>query len=98
MPVYLAKLPPLQTWGSLIFCALMTPIGIAIGWGVSEGVEGESTLLAHAIILALTAGSFLFISMLELLPAALHDGRFVAWKLCAFMGGFLGMAALAAYV
>jgi zinc transporter ZupT len=46
----------------------------------------------------MSAGSFLFISMLELLPAALHDGRFVAWKLCAFMGGFLGMAALAAYV
>jgi zinc transporter ZupT len=76
----------------------MTPIGIAIGWGMSEGVKGQSTLLAHAIIYALTAGSFLFISASELLPAALHDGRYTPHKVATFAVGFGAMAILAAYV
>jgi len=96
VPVFLARLPAAQTWGALIFCAAMTPLGIGVGWAATS-VQGESARLASAVVVSMSAGSFLFISMLELLPAALHDGRFVAWKLCAFMGGFLGMAALAAY-
>ena len=97
VPVYLARLPPLQTWGSLIFCAAMTPLGIGIGWAATS-YQGPNSKLASAIILGMSAGSFLFISLLELLPSALHDGRLVAGKLTAFVVGFVAMAALAAYV
>lgn len=97
--MYLAKLPPLQTWGALVFCALMTPLGIGVGWGVSESFkEGSAQTLARAIILSITAGSFLFISLSELLPAALHDGRHTLKKMGCFLGGYIAMAALAAYV
>ncbi len=99
MPVYLAKLTPLQTWGSLVFCALMTPMGIAIGWGVQAAVKASGNLLlAEAIIISLTAGSFLYISASELLPASLHDGRYVAGKILCFALGFGAMAILAGYV
>jgi len=98
VPVYLAKMPPLQTWGALIFCALMTPTGIGIGWGVSEAVKGQGLLLAQAIIMSITTGSFLFISVSELLPAAIHDGRYTLLKMGAFTVGFVAMAVLAAYV
>jgi len=97
VPVYLARLPPLQTWGSLIFCAAMTPLGIGIGWAATS-YQGPSSKLASAIVVSMSAGSFLFISLLELLPSALHDGRLVAGKLTAFVVGFVAMSALAAYV
>ena len=97
--MYLAKLPPLQTWGALIFCALMTPMGIVIGWGVSESFSnGSVQTLARAIVLSVTGGSFLFISVSELLPAALHDGRYALVKMGCFLVGYGAMAALAAYV
>jgi zinc transporter ZupT len=75
----------------------MTPLGIGIGWAATSADPQHSTL-ASAIVVSMSAGSFLFISVLELLPAALHDGRFVAGKLAAFLAGFVAMAALAAYV
>ena len=97
--MYLAKLTTLQTWGSLLFCALMTPMGIAIGRGVREAVLGiGNLLLAQAIIISITAGSFLYISVSELLPASMHDGRFVPGKVLCFALGFGAMAILAGYV
>ena len=98
VPVYLAKLPPWQTWGSLLFCAAMTPLGIAIGWAATASSQGASAKLASAIVVSMSAGSFLFISLVELLPAALHDGRLLKLKFFAFIVGYVGMAALAAYV
>ena len=98
IPVYLAQLPPLATWGSLLVCAFMTPLGIGIGWGAVEGSTGKQATLASAIIVSISAGSFLYISMMELLPAALHDGRLLPHKFFAFVVGFTGMGVLAAYL
>jgi zinc transporter ZupT len=98
VPVYLAQMGPLATWGSLLTCAFMTPLGIGIGWAAVEGAQGAEAKLASAIIVSISAGSFLYISMMELLPASLHDGRLLPLKFLAFLLGFLGMAILAAYV
>ena len=54
-------------------------------------------VLAEAVAVSLSAGSFCFISISELMPAAMHDGRYPKVKLAAFAVGFGGMAALAAY-
>lgn len=86
-------LPPLA------FAAAMTPVGVAIGLGVQEAAQGAaSKVLAEAVIVSMSAGSFLFIAIVELLPAALHDGRAVGAKLGAFAAGFTAMAVLGAYV
>lgn len=98
IPVFLAELPPLQTWAALIICAAATPIGIAIGMGATSLVSGEQTILAEAIIISLSGGSFLFISLMELLPAALHDGRWTHAKVLSFCLGWLVMAIIAAFV
>ena len=41
VPVYLAQMGPLATWGSLLVCALMTPLGIGIGWAAVEAYGTE---------------------------------------------------------
>lgn len=98
VPVYLADMSRLQSNFALISCAAATPLGIAIGMGATESVSGQEGKLAEAIIIGLSAGSFLFISLVELLPAALHDGRLVRTKLFAFFLGWMFMIILAAFV
>ena len=98
VPVYLAQMPPLQTWGSLLFCAFMTPLGIGIGWGATAAVSGTQATLAKAVITSISAGSFLYISIMELLPASLHDGRRLPLKLFAFLVGFVVMGILAGFI
>jgi zinc transporter ZupT len=98
VPVYLAQMPPLQTWGTLLFCAFMTPLGVGIGWAASEGSKGPQAMLASALIVSISAGSFLYISIMELLPASLHDGRYLPLKLFVFLVGFVAMAIIRAYI
>jgi zinc transporter ZupT len=74
-----------------------TPLGIGIGLAVVSTLSAQALQLATAIILAMAAGSFAFIGLLELLPSALLDGRLVHVKLAVFGLGYTGMAILAAY-
>jgi zinc transporter ZupT len=55
VPVYLAQMGPLATWGSLLVCAFMTPLGIGIGWAAVEGAEGPQATLASAINVSISA-------------------------------------------
>ena len=98
VPVYFAKLPKHHTWFALIFCALMTPIGIAIGMAVTSALDGPGALLARAVILSMSTGSFFFISLVELLPSGLHSGGWTITKLVALFFGWGIMALLALYV
>ncbi len=98
IPVYLAEMSTAQSLFALIFCAAMTPLGVAIGLGATASVSEHEGKLAEAIIISLSAGSFLFISLVELLPSSLHDGRFVKTKMFCFFLGWLAMVILAAYV
>lgn len=97
VPVYLANMKGLHATLLLVACALTTPLGIAIGMGAKEALEGSSTTeLAEGVILSLSGGSFLFIALVELLPSSLHDGRLLKTKVAAFTVGLLAMAGLAA--
>ncbi len=97
VPIFLADLPPRHSWALLITCALSTPAGVAIGWGATAS-SPASIELASGVIISLSAGSFLFISLCELLPAALADGRSQVLKLGAFFLGFSAMAGLAVWI
>jgi zinc transporter ZupT len=97
---FLANLRLAHRWAILIVTATVTPLGIAIATGISESLEENimSLNLAQGIIFSMSAGSFLFIALMELLPSSLSDGRLPFLKTALFTGGFLLMAILGAYV
>lgn len=90
----------LTTKNSIIFFlifALMTPLGIFIGWYFGHGVETSS--LFDPILIAVSAGTFLYLGTLHGLE------RCVMVKRCCNLGdfsfviiGFLLMASVASYV
>jgi zinc transporter ZupT len=98
IPVYFAKLPLSQTLFALIFCALMTPLGIGIGLAATESLSGPKAQLAEAIILSMSCGSFYFISLVELLPSGLERHGWIKTKLASAFVGFGIMAFIALYV
>ncbi len=95
--VFPAQFPVYIAWSLLLLPALATPLGIAIGMGATASLAGSAqATLAEAIVISLSAGSFLFIAITELLPSSLHDGRHVRTKMLCFFLGWLAMVLLAA--
>jgi len=98
VPVFFADLPLFHMWFALIFTALMTPMGTIIGIAATSGVAGIHGQLSKAIILSISAGSFYFISLVELLPAGLQDGKHLKFKFLVTSVGFGMMALVAIWV
>jgi zinc transporter ZupT len=93
--IFPANLAVVQRWLLLIFCSATTPIGIVVGMVAESLVDSSHEQLVTGISLGLACGSFLFISLMELLPSSLRDGRWIKLKLLLTAGGFLVMASLA---
>ncbi|GAM22090.1 hypothetical protein SAMD00019534_052650, partial [Acytostelium subglobosum LB1] len=98
VPVYYAKFSRLQTALALTFCAAMTPLGIAIGMIISHFYTGEGSNLAEGIILSITTGSFLYISLIELLPSGFSQPDWMKVKLSLAFTGWAILAVLALWV
>ena len=96
--LYPLGLRALQLWLLLGACALTTPAGIAAGVVASSAADSTTLKLVNGVFLASASGSFMFISLTELWPSSVADGRLVPVKLAMFAGGFGAMAVLAAYV
>jgi zinc transporter 1/2/3 len=96
--LYLGRLPFWHTAAGLVFCAAMTPLGIGVGWAVTSATSGATLLLVQGIILSISLGTFLFISIVELLPQGLADGRMRPLKVFTAMIGFGIMALIAIWV
>jgi zinc transporter ZupT len=98
VPIFYAKFSKLQTLFALSFCASMTPLGIGIGW-VTTGVQnGAPGMLTRAIFLSMSLGSFIYIGLIELLPAALASPKFMGYKIGLAIFGWGLMALLAVWV
>lgn len=71
--------------------ALMSPMGMGVGMAVPRGASGS---LARSVLEGVAAGTFLYITFLEILPQELHlpSGRLP--KVLALLLGFSGMAGL----
>lgn len=93
-----ADLPLLHRYLLLISSSITTPLGIGIGMAAEASAGAGSVRLVNGIVLSMAAGSFAFISLMELLPSSLSDGRWLFGKLTAFVAGIAGMAVLAAFV
>eukprot|EP01121_Diplochlamys_sp_Union-15-3_P021451 TRINITY_DN8698_c0_g1_i2.p1 TRINITY_DN8698_c0_g1~~TRINITY_DN8698_c0_g1_i2.p1 ORF type:complete len:345 (+),score=39.44 TRINITY_DN8698_c0_g1_i2:62-1096(+) len=99
VPIFFAKFSTLRSMLFLGFAASMTPLGIGIGLAVTESFsDGDKAQLASGIILAMTSGSFIFISLMELLPMALKDGEWIKIKMFALFLGWAIMAVIALWV
>ncbi|MCP0913166.1 MULTISPECIES: ZIP family metal transporter [Legionella] len=90
----------LSTRQSLIFFlifALMTPLGIFLGWYFEQGVETNS--LFDPILVSISAGTFLYLGTLHGLERCVMVERCCNLRDFSFVIiGFLLMASVAAYV
>jgi zinc transporter ZupT len=98
IPMFYAQFSNWQTFFALAFCAAMTPCGIAVGWISTSAVELSipALKLTTACVLSMSLGSFLFISMMELIPAALSSHKYIGMKLalCIFGWAIMGLIAI----
>lgn len=76
----------------LVF-ALMTPLGIAVGIGVMEAQLAAGALI-QAVLEGLAAGTFVYITFLEILPHELNSPERQLPKVFFLLIGFSVMAAL----
>lgn len=72
---------------------LMSPVGVGVGMAVPRGA-GPGGSLARSVLEGVAAGTFMYITFLEILPQELHlpSGRLP--KVLALLLGFSGMAGL----
>eukprot|EP00045_Choanoeca_perplexa_P004891 m.41301 g.41301 ORF g.41301 m.41301 type:complete len:298 (+) comp12824_c0_seq2:108-1001(+) len=92
--IVLSKLTRIYQWAIITTFSISTPLGTAIGLGISDSVESERTM---AIIKCLAAGTFLYIGGSHL-TKEIHDGLKVVrvgWQLLMYACGFTSMALLA---
>eukprot|EP00475_Leptophrys_vorax_P000723 TRINITY_DN10401_c0_g1_i1.p1 TRINITY_DN10401_c0_g1~~TRINITY_DN10401_c0_g1_i1.p1 ORF type:complete len:392 (+),score=96.23 TRINITY_DN10401_c0_g1_i1:128-1303(+) len=98
VPIYYARFSKLQTFLALSFCAAMTPMGIGIGWIATAFVNGASGVLTRGIFLSMSLGSFIYIGLIELLPAGLESSKYMIWKIALAVLGWGVMALLALWI
>ncbi|ELR18131.1 metal cation transporter, ZIP subfamily protein [Acanthamoeba castellanii str. Neff] len=59
---------PVRRWiGILLMYSLMTPLGITGGIFLSDYLSGDNAILAEAIMESLAAGSFLYVSLVDII-------------------------------
>ena len=97
VPLFYAKLPTIHTVLAILFCCMMTPLGTLIGIIFSDMFEGRQGMLAQAVILSVCSGSFIFIGLVEIMPAGFATKEWVPAKLAMLTLGWGIMALLALY-
>ncbi|KAG7468163.1 hypothetical protein MATL_G00139830 [Megalops atlanticus] len=77
----------------VVVFALMSPLGIAVGIGVMEA-KLQSGALIQAVLEGLAAGTFIYITFLEILPHELNSPERQLLKVLFILLGFTVMAGL----
>ncbi len=81
----------------MVLFAQMTPLGILLGWGLTEHFSGEEGALS-GICIALSAGTFFYVGVMEIIAKEFKDRKNVGLKISTLCVGFLIVAILAQYV
>lgn len=84
---------PLWVAAYIVVFALMSPLGIAIGIGVMEAQLTAGPLI-QAVLEGLAAGTFVYITFLEILPHELNSPGNQLLKVMFILFGFTIMAGL----
>ncbi len=90
-------MPPRRAWGLLSVFATATPVGIAVGAGLGASVEGTTREAFATSFLALAAGTFAYVAIVDILREE-HESehRLTRWLVAS--AGTAVMAALAPWV
>ncbi|XP_056134787.1 zinc transporter ZIP1 [Lampris incognitus] len=88
-----SAVPPLWVVAYIGVFAIMSPLGIAIGIAVTEA-QLESGALIQAVLEGLAAGTFVYITFLEILPHELNSSDRQLLKVLFILLGFSVMAGL----
>lgn len=74
--------------GCLLMFAAMSPLGVALGVGLSETRTSPQHQLARSTLEGLAAGTFVYVTFMEILPHELASGRGRIPKVAAMLLGF----------
>ncbi|XP_042535946.1 zinc transporter ZIP2 isoform X1 [Dipodomys spectabilis] len=93
----LVKLGTGSRWAafSILSLALMSPLGLALGMSVATGDSEGGQGLAQAVLEGVAAGTFLYVTFLEILPRELAGPGAPLTKWCCVAAGFTFMAIIA---
>ncbi|KAM4881494.1 zinc transporter ZIP2 [Thomomys bottae] len=93
----LVKLGTGSRWAtfSILALALMSPLGLALGMSVATGDSEGGQGLAQAVLEGVAAGTFLYVTFLEILPRELAGPGAPLTKWCCVAAGFTFMAIIA---
>jgi zinc transporter ZupT len=96
-----ARFSRMESFLLMGFYALLTPVGIALGmlvdWKFSNG-GNSGRAMSEYILNGASAGSFLFVSCIEMIPPEFHTkNQSTPAKFMAIVAGFLVMAGVATY-
>ncbi|XP_004694742.1 PREDICTED: zinc transporter ZIP2 [Condylura cristata] len=80
---------------SILSLALMSPLGLAVGLAVAQGDAEGGRGLAQAVLEGVAAGTFLYVTFLEILPRELAGSEFPLVKWGCVAAGFAFMAFIA---
>lgn len=80
---------------SILSFALMSPLGVAIGLAVAAGDSEGGRGLAQAVLEGVAAGTFLYVTFLEILPRELAGPEAPLAKWGCVAAGFAFMALIA---
>ncbi|XP_049624945.1 zinc transporter ZIP2-like [Suncus etruscus] len=80
---------------SIVSLALMSPLGLAVGMAVAQGDSEGGQGLTQAVLEGLAAGSFLYVTFLEILPQELAGPGNLLAKWGCVAAGFAFMAFIA---
>lgn len=79
----------------ILSLALMSPVGLALGLTVVGGASGEAQGLVQAVLEGIAAGTFLYVTFLEILPRELACPEAPLAKYGCVAAGFAFMALIA---
>ena len=92
--IKLTKLNKLTRFLLMMAFVISSPLGIAIGIGISE----LKYPIIQAIFLALSAGTFMYIGCTEILPEQFHEKKDKWLKFTGFLTGFAPLAVLSCFI
>ncbi|NXQ56520.1 S39A1 protein, partial [Anthoscopus minutus] len=88
-----SRLRPPAVASCLVLLALMSPLGVGVGTVLAEGA-GPGQHLCRAVLEGLAAGTFLFVTFLEILPQELGMPRNRIPKVILILAGFALVSAI----
>lgn len=80
--------------GCLLLFAVMSPLGVGLGIGLSETKTSPGHQLARCTLEGLAAGTFIYITFMEILPHELAAGRNRIAKVAVLLVGFAVVTAV----